>query len=164
MLMSFKLLTNEKGKGRNVKFLCTWWSMAAWAFIYLLTISVRILFVTSTIIKCHTRLFQWNTATVTTVATAYPSSQLHPPEIVCQYISVLIKGMLCTPHNYRNVDRELKTFMYFVPSIQQHKETEIMAFWDRMPLNLVNRHQSLLFLRNFDTSLQIYTALQMMRP
>ena len=48
-----------------------------------------------------------------------------------------------------------------VPSIQQHN---FMAFWDRMPFNLVNRHQSLIFLRNFDTYLQIYTASQMMRP
>ena len=33
--------------------------------------------------KCHIGLFQSNTTTVMTVATAYPSSQLHPPNIVC---------------------------------------------------------------------------------
>jgi len=49
MLMSFKLLTYEKGKGRNVKFLSTWLSMAVGHLLtYLLTISARILFVTNT--------------------------------------------------------------------------------------------------------------------
>jgi len=98
MLMSFKLLTGKKGKCRNVKFPSTWLIMAVRAFIYLLTISVRILFMTSTIIKCHTGLLQWNTATVLTVATAYPSSQLHPPRDSLLIHVSAIKKVCCIHH------------------------------------------------------------------
>lgn len=51
MFMSFKLFTDEKEKDHNVKFLHTLLIMAVTAFIYLLTISDRIMFVSSTLIK-----------------------------------------------------------------------------------------------------------------